>query len=76
MRNMALLYGLQGGNVTCMSMGCPPLKCKNPVKPPGYCCGVCPLDCVVRGRNYSEGQTFADPRDKCNVCTCAVCILG
>ncbi|KAK3097854.1 hypothetical protein FSP39_013843 [Pinctada imbricata] len=58
------------GNITCAPTKCQPLNCQNPVKPPGYCCGVCPTACTVRGRKYKEGQTFTDPRNRCNICTC------
>lgn len=53
-------------------MGCPPLNCINPVKPPGQCCGTCPMACTVHGKSYAEGQTFDDPKDKCSVCMCTV----
>ncbi|CAG2191701.1 unnamed protein product [Mytilus edulis] len=58
------------GTVDCQDMGCPPLNCINPVKPPGHCCGTCPMACTVLGKTYNEGQMFDDPKDKCSVCMC------
>ncbi|CAC5413567.1 unnamed protein product [Mytilus coruscus] len=58
------------GTVDCKDMGCPPLNCINPVKPPGHCCGTCPMACTVLGKTYNEGQMFDDPKDKCSVCMC------
>lgn len=55
-------------------MGCPEVNCDNPVLVKGQCCPVCPMGCNVMGIEYRDGQTFIDFMNRCQVCTCMVCI--
>ncbi|GFS26235.1 kielin/chordin-like protein [Elysia marginata] len=60
------------GSVTCQRVGCPEVKCLNPITVPGECCPVCASVCVFEGREYSEGESFQSPLATCHTCTCKV----
>ncbi|XP_043944568.1 kielin/chordin-like protein [Protopterus annectens] len=58
------------GGVTCVSLICPPVSCRNPVIPSGECCPVCSGRCSYQGQIYESGTTFDSPSDSCSKCTC------
>ncbi|XP_022244270.1 kielin/chordin-like protein [Limulus polyphemus] len=55
------------GNVTCRDKPCPSAHCDHPLK--RHCCEECE-DCFYLNRAISNGQTFRDPSNVCNQCTC------
>ncbi|XP_033628595.1 kielin/chordin-like protein [Asterias rubens] len=57
------------GNVECIEEPCQQPICKFPVKPSGECCPICD-DCFYTGRFYRNRETFMDPEDQCQECTC------
>ncbi|XP_046720965.1 kielin/chordin-like protein [Silurus meridionalis] len=57
------------GKVRCSVKECPLLSCRHPNKETGECCPVC-NHCFYNQRVYENGQTFFDPDDTCNSCTC------
>ncbi|XP_051786187.1 kielin/chordin-like protein isoform X2 [Erpetoichthys calabaricus] len=58
------------GGVTCVSVTCPAVNCRHPVKPPGECCPQCTGICHYLGNIYESGATFDSSSDSCSVCTC------
>ncbi|KAK6488158.1 kielin/chordin-like protein isoform X1 [Huso huso] len=58
------------GGVTCVSVTCPPVSCRNPATPPGECCPQCTGICHYLDRVYETGATFDSPADSCSKCTC------
>ncbi|XP_038124813.1 kielin/chordin-like protein [Cyprinodon tularosa] len=57
------------GSVHCERQPCPLLNCINPYTPPGECCPKCP-DCFVENRIYVNGESFPNPANECEECTC------
>ncbi|XP_078582341.1 kielin/chordin-like protein isoform X2 [Branchiostoma floridae x Branchiostoma japonicum] len=55
------------GNVNCQQRYCPNPGCTHPAQ--GECCPKCG-DCQYQGQQYSNRETFPDPRNPCQQCTC------
>ncbi|XP_053533767.1 kielin/chordin-like protein isoform X1 [Ictalurus punctatus] len=55
------------GSVACVHRTCPRATCPFPVQ--GECCPSCD-GCHYAGVDYSSGQEFLDPADRCKHCTC------
>ncbi|XP_069129569.1 uncharacterized protein [Argopecten irradians] len=55
------------GNIQSTPKACSPVDCQHPVT--DGCCQNCD-QCSYQGRTYSDGQSFSDPRNDCNLCMC------
>ncbi|RXM30472.1 Kielin/chordin-like protein [Acipenser ruthenus] len=64
------LFKESNGGVTCVSVTCPAVSCRNPTTPPGECCPQCTGICHYLDRVYETGATFDSPADSCSKCTC------
>eukprot|EP00058_Branchiostoma_floridae_P014451 XP_002599939.1 hypothetical protein BRAFLDRAFT_74063 [Branchiostoma floridae] len=58
---------VKAGNVNCQQRYCPNPGCTHPAQ--GECCPKCG-DCQYQGQQYSNRETFPDPRNPCQQCTC------
>ena len=56
------------GEVVQRSRQCPRVTCQHPA--PGRCCQEC-NDCLFESRRYRDGQSFNNPADSCQKCSCA-----
>ncbi|XP_035381615.1 kielin/chordin-like protein isoform X1 [Electrophorus electricus] len=59
----------QEGKVLCGTSACPRALCTHPNKEPGQCCESC-HHCLFKHSVYENGQTFSDPDEPCQRCTC------
>ncbi|XP_017571659.1 kielin/chordin-like protein [Pygocentrus nattereri] len=57
------------GTVVCQTKACASTSCLHPNTEPGECCASC-YHCLYKQRIYENGQTFSDPDDSCQRCTC------
>ncbi|XP_026167747.1 kielin/chordin-like protein isoform X2 [Mastacembelus armatus] len=57
------------GETRCSHTHCPPTECLHPTKNTGSCCAVCE-SCTYNHRIYSNGQTFLNPDQPCQICIC------
>uniref|UniRef100_A0A4W3J5X1 Kielin cysteine rich BMP regulator n=1 Tax=Callorhinchus milii TaxID=7868 RepID=A0A4W3J5X1_CALMI len=55
------------GTVTCQRTPCAPCLCSHPILQD--CCRTCD-GCLFEGKEYANGEQFADPGDGCSVCAC------
>ncbi|XP_072922836.1 kielin/chordin-like protein [Hemitrygon akajei] len=55
------------GTVTCQRKPCAPLQCSHSILQD--CCRTCD-GCLLGGKEYANGEEFADVSDSCNVCEC------
>ncbi|XP_078275752.1 kielin/chordin-like protein isoform X1 [Rhinoraja longicauda] len=55
------------GTVTCQRKPCAPLQCSHPILQD--CCRTCD-GCLLGGKEFANGEQFADVSDGCNVCEC------
>ncbi|XP_067915424.1 kielin/chordin-like protein isoform X4 [Heterodontus francisci] len=55
------------GTVTCQRKPCAPLLCSHPIQQD--CCRTCD-GCLLDGKEFANGEQFADVSDDCNVCVC------
>ena len=62
----------QNQQVRCERRQCPQPLCSNPARSRDSCCPVCG-DCEYDNRYFYNRQRFANPLDRCEVCTCEVC---
>ncbi|KAH0512709.1 von Willebrand factor C and EGF domain-containing protein [Microtus ochrogaster] len=56
------------GNVSCISLECPPGPCKTP--PQSDCCACAPGRCYFHGQWYTDGAVFSGGGDDCTTCVC------
>ncbi|XP_029472184.1 kielin/chordin-like protein [Rhinatrema bivittatum] len=56
------------GEVTCGTKTCTAVTCSHPAADPCHC-PVCDA-CNYNGRDCRNGESFPDPENKCNHCTC------
>ena len=52
-------------------MSCPEVTCTHPANRPGNCCPSCTM-CEINNVQYRNGQSFTNPADSCEQCTCRV----
>ncbi|KAH3728063.1 hypothetical protein DPMN_054010, partial [Dreissena polymorpha] len=57
------------GVASCTREQCP-RTCEHGTRRPGQCCSQC-TDCLYLGVNVRNGQTFVQPGDNCQQCTCS-----
>ncbi|XP_037692124.1 kielin/chordin-like protein isoform X1 [Choloepus didactylus] len=55
------------GTVSCQRLPCPPAPCAHPRQ--GSCCPSC-NGCLYQGKEFSSGEHFPSPTDRCHVCLC------
>ncbi|GCC17374.1 hypothetical protein chiPu_0020545, partial [Chiloscyllium punctatum] len=55
------------GTITCQRKPCAPLQCSHPILQD--CCRTCD-GCLFGGKEFANGEQFADVSDSCNVCVC------
>ncbi|XP_072290734.1 kielin/chordin-like protein [Eucyclogobius newberryi] len=58
----------ENGQTDCYKRECPASHCNAPV--PGQCCNNICNGCSYAGKEYSNGQEFPHPTDKCRTCLC------
>ncbi|XP_072164791.1 kielin/chordin-like protein [Diadema setosum] len=59
----------QSGFVNCRPRSCPPAPCSHPATRSGDCCPVCDA-CSYFDRPFQNGDSFPDPENICQTCTC------
>ncbi|XP_077999976.1 kielin/chordin-like protein [Glandiceps talaboti] len=57
------------GDVTCQTIPCPPITCRNPVTRLGECCPQC-LGCLSEGIEYGDGESWTSATNACLSCKC------
>ncbi|XP_067836581.1 kielin/chordin-like protein, partial [Heptranchias perlo] len=55
------------GTITCQRKLCAPHQCTHPILQD--CCRTCD-GCLLGGKEFANGEQFADASDSCNVCMC------
>ncbi|XP_059510514.1 kielin/chordin-like protein isoform X2 [Stegostoma tigrinum] len=55
------------GTITCQRKPCAPVQCSHPILQD--CCRTCD-GCLFSGKEFANGEQFADVSDSCNVCVC------
>ncbi|XP_048465930.1 kielin/chordin-like protein [Rhincodon typus] len=55
------------GTITCQRKPCAPVQCSHPILQD--CCRTCD-GCLFGGKEFANGEQFADVSDSCNVCVC------
>ncbi|XP_060698749.1 kielin/chordin-like protein isoform X2 [Hemiscyllium ocellatum] len=55
------------GTITCQRKPCAPLQCSHPILQD--CCRTCD-GCLFDGKEFANGEQFADVSNSCNVCVC------
>uniref|UniRef100_W5NEV9 Kielin cysteine rich BMP regulator n=1 Tax=Lepisosteus oculatus TaxID=7918 RepID=W5NEV9_LEPOC len=56
------------GTVACHRKNCVPVQCANPIMQD--CCRTCDVGCLYNGKEFANGEQFADVSDPCGKCVC------